>query len=168
MVVVGLWLMLLGYEKFETVVGLGAGIPLSLEGNGTTDGAMVDVDWIVVMGLIFVAGDKAMKEGEARGFEVEGENDDWVETLGVQVTGDVSNGLVVVKVGGLMISALLMVGDVFEGEELLVVTGEDFETIGLGSRFSGGFWIGFSRGCGGLLGDNILLELVGGAGFWTI
>ena len=60
----------------EAVVGLGAGIPLSLDGNGTTEGAIVEVDWIVVMGLIFVAGDKAMNDGEVRGFEVEGEKDD--------------------------------------------------------------------------------------------
>jgi len=51
-----------------------------------------------------------------------------VETLGVQVTGDVSMGFVVVKVGGLMISALLIVGDVFEGE-VVVVTGGGLGTL---------------------------------------
>ena len=62
--------------KLVAVVGLGAGIPLSLEGNGTTDGAMDDVDWIVVIGLIFVAGVKAMKEGDANGFVDDGEKED--------------------------------------------------------------------------------------------
>ena len=57
-------------------MGLGAGIPLNLDGKGTTEGAIVEVDWIVVMGLMLVAGDKAMNDGEARGFDVEGEKDD--------------------------------------------------------------------------------------------
>ena len=86
------------------------------------------------MGLMLVAGDKAMKEGEARGFADEGEKDDWVDTLGVQVTGDVSMGFVVVKVGGLMISALLRDGEVFEGD--VVVTGVALGMFGLGSLLS--------------------------------
>ena len=54
----------------------------------------------------------------------------------MQVTGDVNMGFVVVKVGGLMISALLMEGDVFEGEVVVVVTGEGLGMLGMGSIFS--------------------------------
>jgi len=138
---VGLWVVCtdVGYVKLDTVVGLGAGIPLSFEGKGTTEGAMVEVDVMVVIGFMFVAGDNAMKDGDAKGFDDEGEKEDCVDTLGVQVTGDVSKGLVVVKVGGLIISDLLMEGEVFVGEEE-VIAGLDLGMIGLGcSLFSWGF-----------------------------
>ena len=79
------------------------GIPLNFEGKGTTE--EVRLDWLRLgRGFILVAGVKAMKDGEARGREVEGEKEEIVETLAVLVTGDVSIGLVVVRVGGAMIS----------------------------------------------------------------
>jgi len=135
-----------GYVKLDTVVGLGAGIPLSFEGKGTTEGAMVEVDVIVVIGFMLVAGDKAMKDGDAKGFVDEGEKEDCVDTLGVQVTGDESKGLVVVRVGGLIISDLLMEGEVFVGEEE-VIAGLDLGIKGLGcSFFSCGLGEGLSRG----------------------
>ena len=75
----------------------------------------------VRLGLMLVAGVRAMKEGDARGFVVEGEKDEWLDTLAVQVTGEVRTGLVVVKVGGAMISDLCIDGEEsLEGEEDIV------------------------------------------------
>ena len=68
-----------------------------------------------------------------------------MDTLGVQVTGDVSIGFVVVKVGGLIISDLLIEGEVLEGEA--VVTGLALGMLGVGgSLFSCGLGTGLSRG----------------------
>ena len=70
---------------------------------------------------MLVAGVRAIKEGDARGFVVEGEKDEWLDTLAVQVTGEVRTGLVVVKVGGAMISDLWIDGEEsLEGEEDIV------------------------------------------------
>jgi len=80
------------------------GIPLSFEGKGTTD--EVRLDWMEGIGFMLVAGVRAMNEGEARDFVVDGEKEEWLDTLAVQVTGEVSTGLVVVRVGGAIISDL--------------------------------------------------------------
>jgi len=80
------------------------GIPLSFEGKGTTD--EVRLDWMEGIGFMLVAGVSAMNEGEARDFVVDGEKEEWLDTLAVQVTGEVSTGLVVVRVGGAIISDL--------------------------------------------------------------
>jgi len=50
------------------------GIPLSFDGKGTTD--EVRLDWMAGIGFMLVAGVRAMKEGEARGFVVEGEKEE--------------------------------------------------------------------------------------------
>lgn len=94
------------------------GIPLSLEGKGTTE--EVREDWMGGRGFMLVAGERAMKEGEARGLVVEGEKEEWLETLAVQVAGEVRTGLVVVRVGGAMISDLWMEGEAsLEGEQVM-------------------------------------------------
>ena len=80
------------------------GIPLSFEGKGTTD--EVRLDWMAGIGFMLVAGVRAMNEGEARDFVVEGEKEECLGTLAVHVTGDVSIGFVVVRVGGAIISDL--------------------------------------------------------------
>jgi len=100
------------------------GIPLSLEGKGTTE--EVRLDWMEGRGLMLVAGERAMKEGEARGLVVEGEKEEWVGRVAVAVAGEVSMGLVVVSVGGAMISDLCKEGEEsLEGE--VVVVGVDLE-----------------------------------------
>ena len=57
-----------------------------------------------------------------------------METVGEQVTGEDRAGFVVVKVAGLIISALLSDGEVLDGDE--VATGLDFELVGFPSCFS--------------------------------
>ena len=109
------------------------GTPLSLEGKGITE--EVRLEGMGGSGFILVAGVRAMKEGEARGFEVEGEKEEWAETLAVQVVGEESTGLVVVRVGGAMMSDFGMEGEEsLEGEEVVVVVVVVvLETVELGS-----------------------------------
>jgi len=81
------------------------------EGEGRAEEVMVMVE---VRVFKLVAGDSAIKEGEASGLEDDGEKDEDVEMVGAAVMGELDMVLVEESVAGLMMSDLLMEGDSLE------------------------------------------------------
>ena len=72
------------------------------EGEGRED----EVTMVEVKVFKLVAGDSAMKEGEASGLEDDGEKEEDVEMVGAEVMGELVSVLVEERVAGLIISDL--------------------------------------------------------------
>ena len=79
------------------------------------DGRAEDVTMVEVNVFKLVAGDSAMKEGEARGLDDDGEKEEDVEIVGAAVMGELDMVLVEESVAGLMMSDLPKEGDSLEG-----------------------------------------------------
>ena len=89
---------------------------VNFEANGAEDGEL-ELTVVVKGGRVFklVAGVMAMKDGDVKGLDDDGENVDDVETEGADVREE-DIDLVDDKVAGLMISVLEIEGDNFEGD----------------------------------------------------
>ena len=89
---------------------------VNFEANGAEDGEL-ELTVMVNGGRVFklVAGVMAMKDGDVKGLDDDGENVDEVETEGADVREE-DIDLVDDKVAGLMISVLEIEGDNFEGD----------------------------------------------------
>ena len=79
------------------------------------DGRAEEVTMVEVRVFKLVAGDSAMKEGEASGLEDDGEKEEEVEMVGAAVMGVLDIVLVEESVAGLIMSDLPREGESFEG-----------------------------------------------------
>lgn len=88
-----------------------------MEAKGADEGKL-ELTVVVKGAKVFklVAGVIAMKEGDVKGLEEDGENVDEVDTEGAEVKEE-DMDLVDDKVAGLIMSVLEMEGESFEGEE---------------------------------------------------
>ena len=89
-----------------------------MEAKGADEGKL-ELTVVVKGAKVFklVAGVIAMKEGDVKGLEEDGENVDEVDTEGAEVKEEEDMDLVDDKVAGLIMSVLEMEGESFEGEE---------------------------------------------------